>query len=55
MTTPVLARRWRRRTRRLKVTVPKVANIRMIATDRPMSPTRLTMNAFLAAVAARGL
>ncbi len=31
------------------------ANITMSATARPMSPTRLTMNAFFAAVAADGL
>src|SRR2546430_469652 len=35
--------------------LPKVANISMIAMDRPTSPTRLTMNAFFAAVAAVGL
>ena len=29
------------------VTDPKVTNMSMIATDRPTSPTRLTMNAFL--------
>ena len=39
----------------VKLTVPKVANISMIASDSPTSPTRLTMNAFLAAVAAVGL
>lgn len=38
-----------------KANVPKVVNISMIAIDRPMSPTRLTRNAFLAAVAALGL
>ena len=32
-----------------KVTVPKAANMSMIATDIPMSPTRLTTKAFLAA------
>ena len=32
-------------------TVPNAANITKIAIDRPTSPTRLTMNAFLAAVA----
>src|ERR671934_2677830 len=36
-------------------TVPNSANISMIAMDRPASPTRLTMNAFLAATAAEGL
>src|SRR6478752_5746480 len=36
-------------------TVPNAANMTMIATDRPMSPTRLTTNAFLAATAALGL
>src|SRR4051812_24746201 len=35
-------------------TVPNVANITMMATDSPVSPTRLTMNAFLAAVAYAG-
>jgi len=35
--------------------VPNVANISMIAINRPTSPTRLTMKAFLAAVAAVGL
>lgn len=39
----------------LKAKEPKVVNISMIATDRPMSPTRLTMKAFFAAVAALGL
>ncbi len=34
---------------------PNVANISMIAIDRPTSPTRLTTNAFFAAVAALGL
>src|SRR6266516_5589516 len=34
--------------------VPRVANISMMASDRPASPTRLTMNAFFAAVAAAG-
>lgn len=38
-----------------KAKVPKVVNISMIAIDRPMSPTRLTKKAFLAAVAALGL
>ena len=38
-----------------KAKVPKVVNISMIAMDRPMSPTRLTRNAFFAAVAALGL
>ena len=38
-----------------KSVVPKVANIRAIASDRPMSPTRLMTNAFLAAAAADGL
>src|SRR3954454_2025338 len=35
--------------------VPNVANINMIANDRPRSPTRLTRNAFFAATAAVGL
>src|SRR3954453_12804704 len=35
--------------------VPNVANISMIANDRPRSPTRLTRNAFFAATAAVGL
>ena len=35
--------------------VPKVTNISMIASDMPMSPTRLMTNAFLAAAAADGL
>ena len=39
----------------VKVTEPNWKNISMIATDRPTSPTRLAMNAFLAAVAAVGL
>src|SRR5688500_9533121 len=34
---------------------PKVASMSMMARDMPMSPTRLTTNAFLAAVAATGL
>lgn len=34
---------------------PKVVNIRKMAMARPASPTRLTRNAFLAAVAALGL
>ena len=38
-----------------KVTVPNAANMIMIATDRPKSPTRLTTNALLAAVAYAGL
>ena len=37
------------------VVVPKVTNISMIASDMPMSPTRLMTNAFLAAAAADGL
>ena len=36
------------------VTVPNVTNINMIASDRPTSPTRFTINAFLPAVAALG-
>ena len=32
--------------------VPSSLNIRKIASDRPTSPTRFMMNAFLAAVAA---
>ncbi len=35
--------------------MPSAANITMIASDSPTSPTRLAMNAFLAAVAASGL
>src|SRR6476620_2831221 len=38
-----------------KADEPKVASISMIAIDSPMSPTRFTTNAFLAAVAALGL
>ncbi len=38
-----------------KSVVPKVANIRAMASDRPMSPTRLMTKAFLAAAAAEGL
>src|SRR5512133_1461610 len=34
---------------------PNVASISMTASDMPMSPTRLTTNAFFAAVAATGL
>ncbi len=37
------------------VTDPNVANMIIMATARPMSPTRLTTNAFFAAVAADGL
>jgi hypothetical protein len=36
-------------------TVPTFANITISASARPMSPTRLTTNAFFAAVAADGL
>ena len=36
-------------------TVPNSANIRKMAKVSPASPTRLTMNAFLAATAAEGL
>src|SRR5579864_2334354 len=39
----------------VNVTVPNWANISMMASDMPASPTRLAMNAFLAAVAAAGL
>ena len=39
----------------VKLTVPNVLNIRKIAISRPVSPTRFTMNAFLAATAADGL
>src|SRR5271166_1691080 len=39
----------------VKVTEPNCANISMIATDRPTSPTRFAMKAFFAAVAAVGL
>src|SRR5205807_659496 len=35
--------------------VPKVANMSMIAKERPRSPTRLTRKAFFAATAALGL
>ena len=35
--------------------VPNSLNISMIASAMPMSPTRLTTNAFLAAAAAEGL
>lgn len=38
-----------------KANEPQVVNMTMMAMDRPMSPTRLTRNAFLAAVAALGL
>src|SRR3984885_12975398 len=38
-----------------KLNVPNSANISMIARDSPTSPTRLAMNAFLAATAAVGL
>jgi len=37
------------------VTEPNTANISMIATENPASPTRLATNAFLAATAAAGL
>ena len=40
------------RRRRRTTSVPNVVNISMIASAMPMSPTRLTMNAFLAATAA---
>jgi hypothetical protein len=36
-------------------TLPNVVNISMMARDRPVSPTRLTRNAFFAATAAVGL
>ena len=39
----------------LNVTEPNTANISMIATESPASPTRLATNAFLAATAAAGL
>jgi len=39
----------------VKFTVPNSANIKKIAIVRPVSPIRLTMNAFLAATAADGL
>ena len=45
----------RRRRRRRTRSVPMLANITISAIARPMSPTRLTTNAFLAAVAARRL
>ena len=38
-----------------KAEEPKVASMSMIASDMPMSPTRLTTNAFFAAMAARRL
>jgi hypothetical protein len=38
-----------------KSTFPNCQNMIMIATDRPRSPTRLTTNALLAAVAYAGL
>ena len=38
-----------------KSMVPKVVNISMMASDRPMSPTRLMTKAFLAAAAAECL
>ena len=38
----------------LKPTEPTVANIAITAIPRPTSPTRLTMNAFFAAVALAG-
>ena len=38
-----------------KSTVPNVVNMSAMPIDRPMSPTRLTMKAFLAAAAADGL
>jgi hypothetical protein len=39
----------------VKLNVPNSANISMIASDRPASPTRFAMNAFFAAAAADGL
>ena len=39
----------------VKLVEPKVTNASMIAVDRPMSPTRLITNAFLAAAAAECL
>ena len=39
----------------VKSVVPNVANISEMPIDRPMSPTRLTMKAFLAAAAAECL
>ncbi len=38
-----------------KLKLPNVANITMMAIDRPKSPIRFTTNAFFAAVAADGL
>ena len=38
-----------------KVTEPNVTNMSMIASERPMSPTRLTTNAFFDATAADSL
>ena len=54
VTTPVLAELEAWKTP-LKLTEPNVANISMMASDRPASPTRLAMKAFFAAVAADGL
>jgi hypothetical protein len=54
VTTPVLAELAAWKTP-VKVIVPKVAKISMMASDRPASPTRLAMKAFFAAVAAAGL
>ena len=54
MTTPWLAfPAWPKTP--VNVTEPNTANISMIATDSPASPTRLATNAFLAATAAAGL
>ena len=53
--TPLPARTRPSRTTPVNDTVPNSANISMIASDSPASPTRLTMNAFLAATAAEGL
>ena len=39
----------------VKLVEPKVTNVSMIASDMPMSPTRLITNAFLAAAAAECL
>ncbi len=39
----------------VNVTVPNWANISMMASDRPTSPTLFAMNAFFAATAAAGL
>ena len=54
MITPLLAP-CRASNTPVKVTLPNSVNISMIASDRPTSPTRLAMKAFLAATAAEFL